>query len=176
MNLYTNYGSFMRKHLFVLVFGIAVTLFSCGKSAETYNNELRSTADSISKYYGLSVSLCAVYGDAWAEAIDQSRDFNDALQAKYLEYSKVTAVLKGARSSIDSTMKVLTNEVPDDSKENYSKVLNFYNNYTEAHELAISPSGSLINFRARVGDLNTRQKKDESTLQLANLISPKKQE
>lgn len=165
----------MKK--FILIFCLPIALLAgCGKSPETYNAELRNTADSISQYYQQMEYMYNTYVNTWATAISNDRDFNEALASQRKVFEVITPVMEQRKAYVDSCMKAHTAEIPDDSKGNYEKVLAFYNSYAEAYDAATDPSGSLTTYRAKTIELDDARKKHENVLKIAGLISTPKPE
>lgn len=71
--------------------------------------------------------------------------------------------MEKGKHHIDSMMKGIA-EPPEDRRDAYAKVLEYYGNYTQLYDLGTSPSGSLLSYRQQTNDLGGKQ------LQLVNQL------
>lgn len=168
----------MKKLLYATTIGITAALFGCGKSVDTYNADLRKAADSILLYSGGAELVCSFYEDAWSTAISNGEDFSDAIaQAKetYLVKSGAEKSFARRKSYVDSLLKTL-DEPPTESSDKYKKVLELYGNYSQYHDQALSPSGSLQSFRSQTSELSNQIVRLKNELKVMGLVSDKSSE
>lgn len=157
------------------IFIVVATLSACGESADNYNARARTVADSIMANAALAEAVTDLYENAWSDAIQASRDFNAALSAQKLSMTEsgLIPALEKDKVWIDSVMKTLANG-PEKTKDSYQKVMEFYGKYTQYYDLAVSPSGSLMSFRANTNNLSGELVKLSNELKVMGLLSEQK--
>jgi len=157
----------------VTLFAVAIMIEGCGESAESYSERVRPIADSILFYSAVAESVSDQYKTTWSDAIDSHyKDFNDELQKVHEEYeAKGTyARMKTGKSWIDSSMRTIA-QPPAESQQVYQKVMDFYGKYSQFHELAMTPTGSLMSYRQQTSGLSSDMVKAMNELKVMNLLT-----
>ena len=94
-------------------------------------------------------------------------DFNDALDNLFSDsdFSKKIESIKSNQTTVLSLMKSLKNP-PDEHKEAYEAITDFYDAYTKLTNLVVSPTGSLKTFSSSFNDADTDTSNCYSAVQL----------
>lgn len=158
-------------HLFALsIIGISIIITGCGGEAKM-KEQMKATADTASFYILSSSVMCDMYENAWSKAIDDSRDFSAALIETRSSVPAFIDRIERSKPLVDSMMK-LTNDAPEELKDERAKLMELYGVYTEFQSLAVTPQGSLLTFRAKTTELAGEADKLRNEMRLVDLMSP----
>lgn len=144
-------------------------LIDIQSNEEKYNNDemcaIRNTLTLIElKKYDESM-LLEIYSEKWGEAIKNDRDFNDEL----LLISSIGSMTFLSPISVINYkfIKEKLNTKIKNTKtyeREYNLLLELFSVYSQIHDLALNPSGSLITFNMKKNDLNSEYAKVHSKI------------
>lgn len=132
---------------------IAYVLYS-ENNRKDYISRLTIASSKINEATKSCLHICRVYASVWKSAIDDRRDFNIALALQKMNFDE-TGFLKGLEDT-KNEIEFLLKELLKNSKilpECHSKTVQLYGIYSQIYSLAISPSGTLLSFNNKIGDL-----------------------
>lgn len=158
-----------KYYLIFLVLCFFVTLVGCARQQEeekAYREVLMSAGEVITKMASACISHARSYINIREYARVTGEDF-DAIADKILgkEYQELQAQLEASKLKIDEFMEGLE-EPPSALIELYEKLFELHALYSEIHDLAVSPSGSMDEYSDSINDLESRMKGLKSRLDL----------
>jgi len=142
----------------VVVIAMCFSLAACGSSeaerTAEYKSILVETIELMRVHAYGSNELLSLTASEWQRAINGRRDFNVALN-RLFELESVQSILDmlyDGNAEIIDNMRELQNP-PEQFTSTYETLLELYDIYTQLHNLAVSPTGSLQTFNATRNDL-----------------------
>ena len=134
-----------------------------------YRKDMAVTVDLIRQGAIDSEYMIDDYSTEWSDAIDYGTDFDDAIDhqhEQFIAYGEIDAVEK-TQKRVKLQMQELRNP-PGKYEEEYQYLMELYGSYKTYSNLSIYPSGSLLTFNEKTGEL--KDEIDEGVDKLETLI------
>jgi hypothetical protein len=105
----------------------------------------------------LSLVLLGVISEIWRNAIESGSDFESKIQMTLYAFKSYGVIdsLEYCNQKIEQGMRELK-DYPRQYKEAYNVLMELFGVYSEIYSLSRYPSGSLLSFNTRVGDLSSK--------------------
>jgi len=128
--------------------------------------EYQHTADEILAATAKCIDMCSVYSEQWREGIEyDSMDLWLRNQStRFREYGD-KAMIASSKSQIDQLMSGLASP-PASMADVHRTLVELYGIYTQIHECARKPSGSLMSYNNTVNDLQSKYVKVANELKV----------